>query len=87
MLSLDFDCKENDGLWVVTIHPGLITSNYGVHEVGVTVYGVQHGRSPGCTGTSPEPIIPTRALKTMSLKCCLPSTDTIDRQEKIKACI
>jgi hypothetical protein len=26
---------------------------------------------------------PTRALNTTSLKCCLPSTDAIDRQEKI----
>ena len=26
---------------------------------------------------------PTRALKTTSLKCCFPSTDVIDRREKI----
>ena len=26
---------------------------------------------------------PTRALHTVSLKCCLPSTDAIDRREKI----
>jgi hypothetical protein len=30
---------------------------------------------------------PTRALNTTSLKCCLPSTDAIDRREKIHACI
>ena len=30
---------------------------------------------------------PTRALNTTSLKCCLPSTDVIDRWEKIHACI
>ena len=30
---------------------------------------------------------PTRALNTTSLKCCLPSTDAIDRREKIHACV
>ena len=30
---------------------------------------------------------PTRALNTTSLKCCLPSTDVIDRQEKIHTCV
>ena len=32
---------------------------------------------------------PTRALalNIISLKCCLPSTDAIDRQEKIHACV
>ena len=29
---------------------------------------------------------PTRVLNTTSPKCCLPSTDAIDRQEKIHAC-
>ena len=40
MLSSDFHCKENDGtIWF----PGRTrTSDYCVHEVGVTVYGVQH---------------------------------------------
>jgi hypothetical protein len=28
-----------------------------------------------------------RALNTISLKCCLPSTDTIGRQEKIHICL
>ena len=27
-------------MWVVPVHPGLITSDYGVHEVGVTVFSV-----------------------------------------------
>ena len=27
---------------VLSIHPGLVTSDYGVHEVGVTVCGDQH---------------------------------------------
>ena len=30
---------------------------------------------------------PTRALKTTSLKCWLPSTDAIDRREKIHVCV
>ena len=33
MLSSDFHCKENSGLRVVPVHPGLVTSDYGVHEV------------------------------------------------------
>ena len=48
--------------------------------------------SPGCTGTTQKPPFPynktsTRTLNTILLKCCLPSTDTIDRWEKIHACI
>ena len=30
---------------------------------------------------------PTSVLNTISLKCCLPSADAIDRQEKIHACL
>ena len=30
---------------------------------------------------------PTRALNTTTLKCCLPSTDAIDRREKILVCV
>ena len=37
MLSLDFYSKENNGFRVVPVHPGLVTSIFGVHEVGVTV--------------------------------------------------
>jgi hypothetical protein len=33
---------EQFGLWVIPLHPGLITSDYGVHEVRVTVCGVRH---------------------------------------------
>ena len=34
----------NTFIWfrVVPVHPGHVTSDYGVHEVGVTVCGVQH---------------------------------------------
>ena len=33
---------ERFGFRVVPAHPGLVTSDYGVHEVGVTVCGLQH---------------------------------------------
>jgi hypothetical protein len=33
---------ERFGFWVVSIHPGLFTSDYGIHEVGITLCGVQH---------------------------------------------
>ena len=41
MLASDFHRKENE-FRIVPIHPGLVTSDYGVHEVGVTVFGAQH---------------------------------------------
>jgi hypothetical protein len=33
---------ERFGSRVVPVHPGLVTSDYDVHEVEVTVCGVQH---------------------------------------------
>ena len=42
MNSADFHCKENDGFQVVPVDPGLVTIDYGVLEVGVTVCGIQH---------------------------------------------
>ena len=33
---------ERFGFRVVPIHPGVVTSDYGVHKVGVTICGVQH---------------------------------------------
>ena len=33
---------ERFGLRILAIHPGLVTNDYGVHDVGVTVCGVQH---------------------------------------------
>ena len=42
MLLSDFHWKENDGFRVIPVHPGLVTSDYGIHEVGVTVCGVQY---------------------------------------------
>ena len=42
-------------------------------------------------GYDPEPIFVyngnTRALNTTSLKCCLPSADTINRRVKNQACV
>ena len=42
MLSWNIHCKENDGFRVIPVHPVLLTSDFGVHEVGVTVCGVQY---------------------------------------------
>ena len=42
MLSWNIHCKENDGFRVIPVHPVLLTSDFGVHEVGVTYCGVQH---------------------------------------------
>ena len=79
---------------VVPIHPGLVTSDYGVHESGVTVepsISFQTStRSCFCSTVAllqsfrhfPYNVNPTNALNTTSLKCCLPSTDAIDRREK-----
>jgi hypothetical protein len=33
---------EQFGFWVISVHPGLVTSDFGVHEVRVIVCGVQH---------------------------------------------
>ena len=70
------------------IQPGLLTNDYGVREVGVTLSGVQYVLwvlgvwiRPR-THSFPYNENPTRALKTTSFKCCLPSTDAIDRWKK-----
>jgi hypothetical protein len=45
VLLSDFHCKENDGtIWIPgqTCNPGLVTSDYGVPEVWVTMCGVLH---------------------------------------------
>ena len=76
MLSLDF----------------LIASDYGVHEVGVTIvesslswmYGYDRETKSFRHFSYNEN--PMRALNTTSLKCCLPC-DGIDRREKIYACV
>ena len=45
--SSDFHCKENDWFWVAHVHPGLITSDYGVHEVGANVESSMSSRPQG----------------------------------------
>ena len=90
MLSSDFHCNENYGFWVIPIHPGLVTMIMVVIKSGSRF--VESCLS-WVYGYNPEPIIflcnenPVRALNPTSLKCCLPSTDTINRQEKIHVCI
>ena len=66
----------------------LVSRDYGVHEDGVTVCGVQHVLwvlglrvRPG-TQHFPYNENPTRALNTTSLKYCLSSTDAVDRRGK-----
>ena len=86
MLSSDFHCKKNDGYRVVPVHPGLVTSDYGVHESGSLFVE----SSMSCLGVRVRPAThhfpynenPTRALNSTPLKCFLPSTDAIDRYEK-----
>ena len=56
MLSSDFHCKENDRFRVLPVYPGLVTSNYGVHEVGVTVIPACP-MIAGCTGTTRNPSV------------------------------
>ena len=67
MLSSDFHSKENDGFRVVSAHPGLVTRDHGVNEVGVTVYGVLGLWVRPRTRHFPYYENPTRALNTTSL--------------------
>ena len=77
---------ERFGFRVISVHPGLVTSDYGVHEVGVSVCGVQHVLGvrvqPG-TRHFPYNENPTRALNITTIKWCYSSTDAIERQKKI----
>ena len=67
---------------------GLVTSDYGVLEVGVTVCGSCKSWVRNQIVTSfPYNENPTRALNTTSLKYCLTSTDAVDRRVKIHACV
>ena len=79
---------ERFRLRVVPLHPGVVSSDYGVHEVGVTVCGVQHvvrvlgvRVRPG-TRHFPYNENPKKALNTTSFKCCLPSTYAIHKLGK-----
>jgi hypothetical protein len=49
VLLLDFYCKENDRFPVVPINLGLLTSDYGVHEVGLLFV---ESTCPGCMNTT-----------------------------------
>ena len=60
---------ERFGFWIISVHPGLVTSDYGVLEVRVTV----------CFPYNENPM---RALSTILIKRCFPSTDAIGRWEK-----
>ena len=90
MLSSDFHCKENDerfGFLVVPAHPGLVTSDYCVHEVGANVESSMsevYGYDPETKSPRHFPYNenPLRELNTTPLKCCLPSTNAIGGQEK-----
>ena len=42
VLSSDFHCQENGEFRVVPVHSGLVASEYGVHDVGVTIGVVHH---------------------------------------------
>ena len=77
---------ERFGFRVVPVHPGLVTSYYGVQEVGVTVFGVQHVLAVRIR--LGNQIVPLISLQWKSeertkhyLKCCLPSTEANDRRE------
>ena len=93
MLSLDFHCKENDRrIWFLsyTHTPRTCWTPQTVTLTIITgdeswVYRYDPETKFYCHFPYNEN--PTRALNTTSLKCCLPSTDTIKRQEKIHACI
>ena len=90
MLSSDFHCMVNDGTIGAAqkklrdeVSQDMLAPTSWTPESLVT--------SPGCTGTTRKPNSsrhfpynenPTRALNTTSFKCCLLSTDDIDRREK-----
>ena len=92
MLSSDFYCKENSRFRVIPVHPGL-TGHAGLHSdpdfMNTIITGDMNtiitGDESWVYGYDPEPVIFLTMrirLNTTSLKCCLPSTDTIDRRKK-----
>ena len=67
MVSLYFHRKENEGtVWfpVRNVHPGLVTSDNGVQEFGVTVFGLQHVL--GLRIRPGNPIVPSFSLQRKS---------------------
>ena len=90
MLPSDFHCKENDKFQVIPVHPGhaALHSDPDFMNTIITgdkswVYGYDTETKSFRHFSYNEN--PTRALNTASLKCCLPSTDAIDRRERIHA--
>ena len=72
------------GFRVVSVHLGLVTSDYGVHEVGALFVESNMSCKSWVYGYDPETKSfrhftynenPTRALNTTLPKCCLPLTD------------
>jgi hypothetical protein len=81
---------ERIGYMVIPIHPRLVTSDYCVHEVGVIVCGVQHVLGGWVQPGNQNALSFSFQWKfdeSTSLKYFLATTDAIDRQEKIHACI
>ena len=74
------------GFWVISVHPWLVASDYGVHEIWVTVYwNPAYPVSPWCSGMTLSLSLQWKSdegCNITSLKCCLSSTDIIDRREK-----
>ena len=97
MVSTDFHCKENDG---TTGAAHLIQTFSDTSPDIRRVRGLLNHRSLVFREKKAikwaAPIVssfffynenPTRALNTTSLKWCLPSTNAIDRREKIIVCV
>ena len=82
-----------NAIHVIPVHPRLVTSDYGDHEVCVTVCGIQHVLRVLDVQAQPKTRHfhynenPMRALNTTSFKCCLPSADATDRREKFTICM
>ena len=87
MLSSDIHCKENDWFRVVPVHPVIMV----FMKSGSLFVESSMSCESWVYGYDPEFVIflimKIRALNTTSLKCCLPSTDAVDRRKKIHSCV
>ena len=97
MLSSDFLCKENyDWRLVSGSYPYTQDSSHVLMVIMKSrslfvesSMSCQTGDESWVYGYDPETAIfpykenPTRALNIISLKCCLPSTEAIDRRQKL----
>ena len=78
------------GFRVVPLHPGHAERHEHwprLHEHHNHWWRVLGGRVGTGNRNFPYNENPKRPLNTTSLKCCLPSTDAIDRREKIHECV